>query len=117
MLNRFARAGVIAVVAMAGVAAAAPAPVLWRHGVINLKSDAGFVMMPMQHDFAAKRGMRIEAVQVKDGDKTVTYYLKDNGNKEKYHPCTEDKEATVTGKIVEKDGKKWIEDTKVEVKK
>ena len=67
MLNRFARAGVTAVLAMAGAAAAVPAPILWRHGVINLKSDAGFVMMPMQHDFAAKRGMRIEAVQVKDG--------------------------------------------------
>jgi NitT/TauT family transport system substrate-binding protein len=39
----------------------------WRHGVINLKSDAGFVMMPMQHDFMAKRGLKVEVVQVKDG--------------------------------------------------
>jgi NitT/TauT family transport system substrate-binding protein len=39
----------------------------WRHGVLNLKSDAGFVMMPMQHDFAAKRGLKIEVVQVRDG--------------------------------------------------
>jgi ABC-type nitrate/sulfonate/bicarbonate transport system substrate-binding protein len=39
----------------------------WRHGVINLKSDAGFVMMPMQHDFMAKHGLKIDVVQVKDG--------------------------------------------------
>src|SRR5437870_3584288 len=39
----------------------------WRHGVINLKSDAGFVMMPMQHGFPEKRGLKIETVQVKDG--------------------------------------------------
>src|SRR5690349_14844652 len=39
----------------------------WRHGVLNLKSDAGFVMMPMQHGFAAKHGLKIDVVQVKDG--------------------------------------------------
>ena len=61
--------------------AAAPAPILWRHGVINLKSDAGFVMMPMQHDFAAKRGMRIEAVQVKDGDNWKDVKLSDTHHK------------------------------------
>jgi hypothetical protein len=53
---------------------------------------------------------------VKEGDKKVTYYLVDKGNKEKYHPCTEDKKAVVTGKVVEKDKKMYIEDAKVEVK-
>ena len=56
------------------------------------------------------------ALVVKEGDKKVTYYLVDKGNKEKYHPCTEDKQAIVTGKIVEKDGKKYITDAKVEKK-
>jgi hypothetical protein len=59
-------------------------------------------------------------VQVKEGEKTVTYYLKDEGNGESYH---EDvcgggvKNVTVTGKVREKDGKKWVKPTKVETKK
>jgi hypothetical protein len=59
------------------------------------------------------------ALIVKDGDKKVTYYLTDKGGKESYHKdcCTADVEAKVTGKIVEKDGKKSIEEPKVEVKK
>lgn len=58
------------------------------------------------------------ALVVKEGGKDVTYYLKDKGAKEKYHKsiCQEPKEATVTGKVTEKDGKKYIEDAKVEIK-
>jgi hypothetical protein len=59
------------------------------------------------------------ALIVKEGDKKVTYYLTDKGGKETYHKdcCQADVEAKVTGKIGEKDGKKTIEDPKVEVKK
>ena len=60
------------------------------------------------------------ALQVKEGDKTVTYLIKDKGNKETYHegicPANSKKEATVTGTIEEKDGKKYITASKVEVK-
>ncbi|MDB5306457.1 MAG: hypothetical protein JWO38_659 [Gemmataceae bacterium] len=54
------------------------------------------------------------ALVVKDGDKTVTYYLKDKGKGEKYHKCSGEQDAKVTGKVTEKDGKKTIEDAKVE---
>jgi hypothetical protein len=57
-------------------------------------------------------------VQVKEGDKTVNYYLKDDGPKAPYHKdcCQADVKVKVTGgKVVEKDGKKTIEDGKVEV--
>ena len=59
------------------------------------------------------------ALIVKEGDKKVNYYLVDKGGKEPYHKncCTEDVPAKVTGKVVEKDGKKTIEDPKVEIKK
>jgi hypothetical protein len=60
------------------------------------------------------------ALQVKDGEKTVTYYIVDKGAKEAYHKecCTKSAPCTVTGgKVVEKDGKKMIEGGKVEVKK
>ena len=57
------------------------------------------------------------AIVVKDGDKKVTYYLKDKGMKEAYHEevCGGDrKEGTVTGTVTEKEGKKWITPKKVE---
>ena len=57
------------------------------------------------------------AVQVKDGDKTVTYYLKDKGKDEKYHKCSGEQAVKVTGKITVKDDKKTIEDAKVEKQK
>ena len=59
------------------------------------------------------------ALVVKEGDKKVNYYLVDKGGKEPYHKecCTADVPAKVTGKLGEKDGKKTIEDAKVEVKK
>jgi hypothetical protein len=57
------------------------------------------------------------ALQVKEGDKTVTYYIKDKGKAESYHKCTGEKDVKVTGKVSEKDGKKIIEDAKVEDKK
>jgi hypothetical protein len=61
------------------------------------------------------------AVKVKEGDKEVIYYLKDGTTKEMYHkaicPADSESDVKVTGKLVEKDGKKTIEDPKVEVKK
>jgi hypothetical protein len=60
------------------------------------------------------------AIQVTEGDKTVTYYLDDQGMKEKYHEpvCGGDKkEGTVTGTVSTKDGKKFIKPTKVEYAK
>jgi hypothetical protein len=60
------------------------------------------------------------AVKVKEGDKEVVYYLADKGGKEKYHkdvcPGGSELEVKVTGKLVEKDKKKTIEDPKVEKK-
>ncbi len=61
-------------------------------------------------------------LQVKDGDKTVNYYLKDDGKKADYHKnfCTAGKAgkaATVTGTVTEKDGKKWISNPKVDFAK
>jgi hypothetical protein len=61
------------------------------------------------------------ALQVKEGDKVVNYFLDDKGNGEDYHEgvCGGDKVegVTVTGVVSEKDGKKWIKPSKVELKK
>ena len=59
------------------------------------------------------------ALLVKVDGKEVKYYLNDKGGKEKYHGacCKADVEATVTGKVTEKDGTKSIDEPKVEIKK
>jgi len=60
------------------------------------------------------------AIQVKEGNKTVTYYFHDKGHKEPYHEavCGGDrKEGTVTGIVHDHDGKKYISPTKVEYAK
>lgn len=60
-------------------------------------------------------------LQVKEGDKTVNYFLDDKGNGEDYHEgvCGGEKVegVTVTGTVTEKDGKKYVKPTKVETKK
>ena len=60
------------------------------------------------------------ALIVKEGDKKITYYIADKGGKEPYHGkcCRNDVEGVkVTGKVVEKDKKKTIEEPKVEFPK
>ena len=58
-------------------------------------------------------------LQVKDGKKTVNYYLQDEGKPEKYHQCPPGKkaEATVTGVVTKKGGKMYIKASKVELTK
>jgi NitT/TauT family transport system substrate-binding protein len=39
---------------------------VWKHGLLNAKSDAGIFMMVSTRDFAAKQGLKIEIFQFKD---------------------------------------------------
>src|SRR5450631_1163171 len=39
---------------------------VWKHGLLNAKSDAGIFMMVSTRDFAAKQGLKIEISQFKD---------------------------------------------------
>lgn len=58
------------------------------------------------------------ALIVKDGDKKVTYMVDDkNANHKAVCPAGTELDAKVTGKVVEKDGKKTITMAKVELKK
>src|SRR5436190_22143501 len=56
------------------------------------------------------------AIQVKEGDKTVTYYLDDKGAGEEHHEpiCGgSKKEGTVTGTVEDRKGQKYIKPSKV----
>lgn len=39
----------------------------WKHGVIEPKGDAGFMLMVGQKDFAAKHGLKLQIVPMKNG--------------------------------------------------
>src|SRR5471030_1202120 len=57
-------AALAAVCALSGTAAAQDK--VWKHGLINAKSDAGIFMMVSTRDFAAKQGLKLEISQFKD---------------------------------------------------
>jgi Family of unknown function (DUF6370) len=56
------------------------------------------------------------AIQVKEGEKTVTYLLDDKGEGESYHDAIcggGKKDGTVVGTVEERAGKKYIKPSKV----
>ncbi len=60
------------VLAAAAIALATNVPAtaqdkVWRHGILEAKSDAGFIAMVDKGGFAAKHGLKIEIVQIKAG--------------------------------------------------
>src|SRR5471032_2026470 len=57
-------AALAAVCTLSGTAAAQDK--VWKHGLINAKSDAGIFMMVSTRDFAAKQGLKLEISQFKD---------------------------------------------------
>jgi NitT/TauT family transport system substrate-binding protein len=65
------RLGVSAAIVAAAMACALAGPAnarekVWRHGLLNAKSDAGIFMMLQTRDFAAKQGLKLEISQFKD---------------------------------------------------
>lgn len=54
------------VLAAALATSAAAQEKIWRHGLINAKSDAGIFMMVGTRDFAQKQGLKLELKQFKD---------------------------------------------------
>jgi ABC-type nitrate/sulfonate/bicarbonate transport system substrate-binding protein len=63
------RVPIICLLMLLGAGAAAHAQDLkpWRHGVIEPKGDAGFMMMVGRHGFAEKQGLKLEIISLKNG--------------------------------------------------
>ena len=61
------RAGGLLAAALLALCTTAAAQQLktWRHGVLEAKSDAGFVFMASKGGFAEKQGLKIEIMQFK----------------------------------------------------
>ena len=51
----------------AGLSAAHAQEKVWKHGILEAKSDAGFIAMVDKGGFAAKRGLKVEILQIKAG--------------------------------------------------
>ena len=62
MLKTFASAAVALAVGLTGAQAQEK---VWKHGILEAKSDAGFIAMVDKGGFAAKRGLKVELLQIK----------------------------------------------------
>ena len=107
------------------IAAAAVAAGLWAFGAVATAEDTKETKLTGTL-MCGKCSLKItpkcsNVLQVKEGDKTVNYVLDDKGNGEDYHDgvCGDGKIAgvSVTGTVSEKDGKKYVKATKVDLPK
>lgn len=58
---------VAAIVFAVGLSVAHAQEKVWKHGILEAKSDSGFIAMVDKGGFAARRGLKIELFQVKAG--------------------------------------------------
>lgn len=63
----FARGLIGLLMAVVGTASSGQELKPWKHGVIEPKGDAGFMVMVGQRDFAARHGLKVEIVPLKNG--------------------------------------------------
>jgi NitT/TauT family transport system substrate-binding protein len=62
------KAAALAVALLAcGLTAASAQEKIWKHGILEAKSDSGFIAMVDKGGFAAKRGLKVELLQIKAG--------------------------------------------------
>jgi NitT/TauT family transport system substrate-binding protein len=57
----------LAIVLSCGICTAHAQDKVWKHGILEAKSDAGFIAMVDKGGFAAKRGLKVEILQIKAG--------------------------------------------------
>jgi NitT/TauT family transport system substrate-binding protein len=56
-----------ALLLLGGLSAAQAQDKVWKHGILEAKSDSGFIAMVDKGGFAAKRGLKVEILQIKAG--------------------------------------------------
>src|SRR5674476_1136725 len=58
---------VAALLLACGLSAGSAQERVWKHGILEAKSDSGFIAMVDKGGFGAKRGLKIEILQIKAG--------------------------------------------------
>jgi NitT/TauT family transport system substrate-binding protein len=58
---------IAALAVVAGISSAQAQDKVWKHGILEAKSDSGFIAMVDKGGFAAKHGLKIEILQIKAG--------------------------------------------------
>ena len=58
---------IAAAVVACGLTAAHAQDKVWKHGILEAKSDAGFITMVDKGGFGAKHGLKVEILQIKAG--------------------------------------------------
>lgn len=58
---------IFAALVACGLSAASAQEKVWKHGILEAKSDAGFIGMVAKSGFAEKRGLKVEILQIKAG--------------------------------------------------
>jgi NitT/TauT family transport system substrate-binding protein len=61
------RTAIIAALLACGVSVTHAQDKVWKHGILEAKSDAGFIGMVANGGFGAKRGLKVEILQIKAG--------------------------------------------------
>ena len=67
MLPQLKTTLIAAALVAAGLSAASAQDKVWKHGILEAKSDAGFIAMVDKGGFAAKHGLKVEILQIKAG--------------------------------------------------
>ena len=57
----------LAIILFCGISTVHAQDKVWKHGILEAKSDAGFIAMVDKGGFAAKRGLKLEILQIKAG--------------------------------------------------
>ena len=66
--TKLAKTTLIAAALLAcGLVAASAQDKIWKHGILEAKSDAGFIAMVDKGGFGAKHGLKVEILQIKAG--------------------------------------------------
>ena len=60
-----------AVASMTALTSEAQAQRVWKHGMVEAKSDAGFVFMAEKGGFAEKNGIKLESIKIDDLGKAI----------------------------------------------
>src|ERR1700675_2738490 len=66
-MSRTKSLAVIATIVAFGLTSAKAQEKVWKHGILEAKSDSGYIAMVDKGGFAAKHGLKLEIVQIKAG--------------------------------------------------